>query len=58
MKQRLVHYFSEEACPFNVRGRPVGQPTVCGAHARGIQNDHHPAPAVTICSLVASPVPI
>jgi hypothetical protein len=37
-------------------GRPIDQPTICGARAPGIRNDRHLA--VTIHTFVASPVPL
>jgi hypothetical protein len=55
-ERRSARFFSEGARPFNVTGHPIGQPTVLGARARGIRNDHRSV--VTIHTLVASPIPI
>jgi hypothetical protein len=55
-ERRLACFFSEGARSFNAMGRPIDQPTICGARAPGIRNDRHLA--VTIHTFVASPVPL
>jgi hypothetical protein len=52
----LGAFFSEGARPFNATGCPVSQPIVCDVRVREIRNDCRPT--ITICTLVASPVPI